>query len=275
MKLKFLDKKIFIRILSIAKSIEKGFAWSFLGVIITVAFFIITEYNNRFNLELKINDDVKLVEVREQIPDLNIFYKEKELINSNQEIRIITLTLKNSGQDIIQAYYDNNQPFGLTFESSSILGFNILDSNSDYLKQNLLPRIESVDKLYFSKVIFERNKYIMLKVYLLQPKGISQTKISLLGKIAGIDKVPITYPGSSLDNNEFSTPSSPIPWQLLAILCFFSGALITFLISRILMRKFNNSSIMERHFLEERKFFLEKIKELEYELTSKGGKYRS
>ena len=192
-------------------SFLRSASWSFIGVLLTVFFFFIqkTTYDFRISVDRIIN----LVEVRENIPYLKITYKGEDILKNNKEIKILHLTIRNEGEVIHQDYYDKNKPFGIKFHDSTILSTEIKESNSDYLKSNILQQTIVVenhekkdvniakeyfqtepkeDELYLSKLIFEKGKYITFKLYLLCPVGSETFNISFIGKIANIDEVKIS-----------------------------------------------------------------------------------
>ena len=208
-------------------NIENKFPWSFVGVVIGVisiclalAIYLIGETNRMPDLQVKVDSVEKLVDIREQMQDLKILYKGRDILNTNEEIMILNITLINNGADILNQMYDQNQPFGLSFPGASILSFKIVTANSQYLLDNLNPAMEKepsgtesdsnnkseksleniTSNLVFTKPIFERNKYVKLKIYLLQERG-TDIKIEPFGKIAGIDKIPVVIQSVEKETN--------------------------------------------------------------------------
>lgn len=190
----------------------KSAFWSFIGVLVTVLFFFLQK--STYELKITIDSVINLIEVRELIPNLEIFYKGEDILKNNKEIKIVLLTISNEGEVIHQNYYDKNKPFGLKFQNSIILSTEIKESNCDYLKENILQQpivfevsddnevkavngyqqnLPKEDELFLSKLIIEKGKYITFKLYLLCPVDIDLVNISFIGKIANIDKVKILY----------------------------------------------------------------------------------
>lgn len=188
--------------------------WSFLGVIIALVVFYWTQLRDRFDLKITVEDEVNLVEVRERIPDLRILYMDEDLLSSGQQIRLLTLTLRNDGKTILQHSYDANQPFGMQFADSKILGIGEIRSNSDYLRTNILStekrgsvqlpldrqdktasnnEIHGRGELHLEKVIIEAGKFCTVQLYLLQPASDEPTRIHPFGKIANIESIPVLY----------------------------------------------------------------------------------
>jgi hypothetical protein len=182
-------------------SIESKFPWSFSGfligmiaLIVSVIIFYYTESKDKFDLKLVIEDEFNLIELKDELQDLKILYKDENILAHNKEIKIIIYSFTNDGKLIIQDYYDRNKAFAIEFDSSKVLSTKVISSNSEYLRKDFLIDIKDSSnetRVDFSKLIFESGKKITLKSYLIQDKGIQNTKIRFVGKIAGIDEFKI------------------------------------------------------------------------------------
>ncbi len=196
------------------RSIEKKFPWSFFGFLLGILSFLFAailffwnQSEDNFDFSILIDSEENLVEIREQIKNLQILYNGKDIIVTNEELKLLTFTIRNDGKDILKSYYDPDLPFGIVFNNSKLLSFKIFESNSKYLKDEIKPRILTKDSsetikeskyinlpldstylslLLFNQVIFERDTYVKIKTYLIQPKGSLKTDIRFIGKIAGI-----------------------------------------------------------------------------------------
>lgn len=185
---------------SIFRAILTGSAWSFIGVLLAVSFFYWQEYRNPFIFKIEVVDEFNLVEVREQISDLKILYKNEDIIESKKEIKVIRVQIKNEGDTILQGYYDQLEPFGLRFINSRVLTSEVITSNSEDLKKKLIDdskheKSDKYDDVVFSKVIFDENDSVTLKITILLDAGEDLTIIPL-GKIANVDilKVDVNEP---------------------------------------------------------------------------------
>lgn len=240
-----------MNIKSTIRIVANGTAWSFLGVVLTVAFFYMTEYRNPYDFRVYIDDDINLVEVRERIPSLEILYNGEDILQSGREIRLLQVTLRNEGKTIIQQDYDQQSPFGLRIPDAIILNAEVRDSNSDYLKEKILrpglARTETVSsvstngvatiptgdaRLPMDKLIFEKGKFVTLKMFVLRPKGASETKVAVLGKIANIDRIAVEKRGPRRSNLEEPSP---------VFLLYFFGGYILVLVFLVLLLSFLDS----------------------------------
>jgi hypothetical protein len=83
----------------------------------------------------------------------------------------------------------------------------------------LINKLDSLDKdvVNFKKLIFENGKKITLKSYLIQNKGINNTKIEFLGKVAGIDKFIIQAREEAIETEEKKSKYSLADWWIMVI----------------------------------------------------------
>lgn len=91
------------------KKLDSVFAWSFISVILAILFFIYQEYFKKDYTEitLQVVSKNNVLDVKENVNDLRILYKENELINLNKELKILDLKIINTGtQNISQEKYD-------------------------------------------------------------------------------------------------------------------------------------------------------------------------
>jgi hypothetical protein len=204
--------------LSSAKTIERGFAWSFAGFVIgtislalAVTIFYLSKREAQTEMRIVIRDEVNLVEVKEEIPRLSILYDGENILESKKEIKVLTFTVENRGQTILQNYYDQDEPFGILFEDSVILGATLVDANSKYIRDKL-KRASSTpsstnsvleNTLYLEKIIFEHGKHADFKVLLMQERGVKETTLTPLGKISGMDTIPVEK-RKTVDNQDTS-----------------------------------------------------------------------
>ncbi|MFH0992699.1 MAG: hypothetical protein V1799_22095 [bacterium] len=196
---------------SILKKIVTSPTWSVLSVILALVFFFWDNIYNPFDFRMLIDAEFTLIDVKERVNDLKILYKDYDLIESNKEIRVVTLTMYNKGKNILQESYDQQQPFGLKLNAGIFLGYDVVNSNSDYLNNNILAyqNISITTKkadthssskssepdstiLYLSKLIFEKEKFVTLKLYVLRQRDSSLIELTPIGKIANIEKLEIS-----------------------------------------------------------------------------------
>ena len=149
---------------------ERKFAWSLSGFVIgiisliaTSLFYYYSEFRNKIDFKVIIEDEFNIVELKEHFPDIKIIYNDKDIFKEGKQIKVIVFSFQNEGEPILQNYYDVLNPFQLSFENSQILKTEIISSNSDYLNKNFIKTDSSKflkRSIEFNKVIFESGKKI-------------------------------------------------------------------------------------------------------------------
>jgi len=197
-----------------------GFAVTTIGILISIAIFHFQENEGQVRANWLIRNEEKLVEVRETIKDLSILYQGKDILESGQELRILTLEFVNDGKNVTQDMYDQKLDFGLRFPKSEIITGQVVRVSSKYLEENLKPETKvsnqqtnsastnkTVNDLLLPKLILDHGCAFTLKVYLLNSSRSEPSQIISLGKIAGLDNVPIISvpPVQATDNTRWVT----------------------------------------------------------------------
>ncbi len=188
---------------SIIRSVINASAWSFIGILLTVVFFYWQEYRNPFDFKIELVDQFNLIEVKESISDLKILYKNDDLLRSGKIIKVVRFNIKNSGDTILQNYYDQLEPFGLRFMKSKILNAEVIESNSANLLEQFIseartPSNPEYSDLIFSKLIFDEGDSISIKVTLLQESQ-ENLIVTPLGKLANINALTISTPTGEIE----------------------------------------------------------------------------
>jgi hypothetical protein len=225
-------------ILDKAKAVERAFPWSLvgaflgiLGIIAALVIYYLGEVQGKADLRVYLRSEQKLVEIRESLPDLQILYKGKDILDAKMEIKIATLTFVNHGREILQGMYDENVPFGVEFSGSTVIATELLDASSEHLLEHVKlrlggdeGRVEGEGSTGNSVIIaqpipiFDRGSYLSLKVFLLQEEVNGSARMSVLGKIAGQNRIPLITeePVAESDSTSY-----------LAVIVGLLGALVT------------------------------------------------
>jgi hypothetical protein len=184
------------------ESIDKRLPWSFLGFLlgtislaIAIGFFYLSKREHQTDLKFYVDDEFPLVELRERFPDIKIRYKEEDIIGSEKAIKVLRLRLVNGGQTILQSFYDQELPFGLLFRNSQIIAVFPVAPSTGYLHDTLFRQGAhnefGTGRLLLGKPIIEKGSAVSFKVYLLQDKDVQTTPVTALGKISGMDSIPV------------------------------------------------------------------------------------
>jgi hypothetical protein len=169
------------------------FAISFLGVvgaIISIYAFFFQEKKTELTYEIIANTNV--LDIRAEVSKLDVLYDQTSLKHRNENLRIISVRVINSGgENILNSFYDDNAPLGLQLSVGRIIeNPEILESSNEYIKSHLRINMDSLGSVTFSKVILESKEYFVLKLLVLHPPG-NSPEIRPIGKVAGIKLIRV------------------------------------------------------------------------------------
>ena len=176
--------------------IDKRFAWSFLGVLLTVALGIpglyLTLYYARVpQLEYDIVSSTDVVTVSDRSSDVHVLFKGRDIIAEGLNLRVITLRIANKGSaDILQGQYDLETRFGCLVSHGQILDALVVKSNSAYLKEKFEKLDVFAQFIRFPYAIIESSKFVDVKATVLHKRD-EQPQFYASGKIAGVDAVNV------------------------------------------------------------------------------------
>ena len=175
--------------------IDDRFSWSFTGVILAVLFGAIGLYSllreNRPNLVCEIQNQSDVLDLHRPLKDLALEFRGQDIQQQNLNLRIYTVRVSNKGRvDILQSYYDQDTPWGITVKPGQIIEARLTSSNSSYLTSRIGPEVSDPNTITLRKVIFEHDRYATLDILVLHHKE-SPPRIGSFGKIAGIDEIPV------------------------------------------------------------------------------------
>ena len=156
------------------------------------------------NISLIVLDSTNVLDVHEPVKDLSISFRGEDIQKEELNLRIITLKMVNDGEiDILQSHYDMNDTWGIEVTDGEIIEVRLVESNSEYVKSNLNPRLVKDEGLIeLEKIIFERGKYFVLEILVLHGKQAIPT-ILPFGKIAGIEEIKVSELASESEEVNF------------------------------------------------------------------------
>jgi len=169
------------------------FIISFLGVvaaIITIYAFLFKEKKVELTYEVIANTSV--LDIRAEVSKLDVLYDGTSLKHRNENLRIISVRVINSGtENILNSFYDDNAPLGIELSGGKIIESpEILDASNEYIKSNLRIYLDSLSRVTFSKVILESKEYFVIKLLVLHPSNVLPG-VKAIGKVAGIKTIRV------------------------------------------------------------------------------------
>jgi hypothetical protein len=180
---------------SLLEKIENKVYWGIVGALLSIAFGVIGLYTyfheKKPNLLFEIVNESNVFDVHKSLENLTIYFDNENIQEKNLNLRIITVQISNNGEvDILQSYYDQKTEWGFKVNNGKIINnARIVNSNSDYLKSNISPKVIGGDRVNLEKVIFEKGKFISIELLVIHNRN-NPPEIYPIGKIVGIESVP-------------------------------------------------------------------------------------
>lgn len=197
-----------------------------------------------FSIEIVSSNDV--IDKDKQIPNLKLIYKEKDLGETNEVLRISEIKITNNGNtEVSSSDFDLKYPTGIRFTESVIVDEpQIIKTSSKYLEDSFVSKVDPQDdsKLLFSSIILEPEEFIVLKILTKYEKR-KATKIEGFGKIAGVKKIEVLEKVGNKQSAEDQTAF--IKEMMRLMLPLFIIALIYPLIMRFFFRDRNRRKYEE------------------------------
>ncbi len=205
---------------------------SFLSLIVALLTFYYEVQRTKTNLVVDVLSESNVMDVRTPLKDLSILFQGSDIQKENSNLRILEVHLVNEGDtNILENYFDSRIPWGLRIDGGRLIEARITGSNSQYLSGNLHPRMSGGNEVDFDKVIFDRGKYLALELLVLHDKNV-EPQVRAVGKIAGMDTIPIRNSFRERDQEGFKTKvfRGPIPVQIVRTIAYFLIGLCTVIV---------------------------------------------
>lgn len=173
-----------------------------LAAIITIYTFYFQKSTTKINYEVVTNSNV--FDINTNISKLDILYDSTSLKQKNENLRVISLRVKNVGNvNILKTFYDNNAPLGLKIRNGYIVEIpELIATSNDYLNKNLEIIKDSSDCIFFSNVILEQEEFFEIKFLVLHSTDLTPI-IEPIGKIAGIKEIQVINSSEVIQETSF------------------------------------------------------------------------
>lgn len=161
-----------------------------IGIVFTIIFGGLTLYYRFYTpqpeIAYTILSDSNVVDLYKPLEDLKILFQDEDIQKNNMNLKIYSLKISNSGKkNILETHYASDENWGLKITDGKIIESRLVESNSDYLKEKLSPKIVNSNTIIFKKVIFDKNDYFTLEVLVLHSRD-SDINLIPFGKISGV-----------------------------------------------------------------------------------------
>lgn len=176
-----------------------------LGLIATVvtiyAFFFNEE---KSNLEYQIISDVNVLDLKEDVSKLDIFYDSLSLKKADSNLKIYTIKLINNGnKEVLIEHFDERSPLGIDVKNGKIVEKpELIECSNKYLRDYFRTNLINNKKLEFNKLIFEPNEFLIFKFLVLHDRK-DKPLLLTLGKIAGQKTIKISKVNTLKNQDNF------------------------------------------------------------------------
>lgn len=191
-------------------TIEKKYAFTFLGFILAAIFGALSIYTTFFGsrtpqIRYTVSSILGVYDIREEVGKLDIIYDGMNIREKKQMLSLVALTVSNIGDaHLTKDLYDNNDPLGFKLDGGILLKTEISQASNSYLFRTLNISLESTKIAHFSQVIIDSGESYTVKILALHNEN-EIPEIIPLGKIAGVKEIELI---------PWSREASKIPfWQ--------------------------------------------------------------
>lgn len=182
---------------------QKYLPWSFLGYLVGIVGLLFGLYayfhEKRPSLAFEVLNDANVLDVRAAVAGLRISFRDADIAQSNQNLRVISVRVLNTGEaDLRPTDFDENVPWGLHVRDGTVVSAHLVTASSAYLSERLAPTLVG-DDVRFSRPILEKGAQFTLELIVLHPKD-RLPQLVPIGKIVGSDDFSLVV--RSADRNQ-------------------------------------------------------------------------
>lgn len=220
--------------------LDRRFAWSFLGFLLASifgAFAIYVEFyrNRNPDLRFELVTNASVVDVREELPKLEVRFDGAEITKENKALRVIVFRIANRGSgNVLMSNYDESVPLGFRVDGGEIIRADIPDATNKYLEQAVKIEKNMEGDYKLSPVILDSGDSFSIKLLVLHPRN-TTPQVKVLGKIAGDPRIELVdLSVSNVSQGLWSQAFRGGFWtQLLRLLGYFLGFVVIILATAI------------------------------------------
>lgn len=177
------------------EKLDKLLPWSFLGVILSfvfgaIAVYMAIGYRPKPDLLIDVDQDTPVVALHEPLGDLQLLYRGADLLEAQQEVRLVTVSFRNEGRATIHPnYFDAKDPLALHIKNGQVTGSpEVINGSSVYLRTHVSLQLVETGTIRIEPFILEPGEWFQAKMLVLTPAGTS-AGIEASGKIADLDEL--------------------------------------------------------------------------------------
>jgi len=181
------------------RELDQKFSWSFFGFLLAIALGVVMLYDRvladkHSQLYLDVLTSTAVLDIREQLPNLEILYDGIDIREKNLSLQILTIKAVNdSTRDILKGHYDPDDPVGLKVTTGKVIRTELVEASSDYLSRNVSFDSPTNSVIHFKDVILDAHEFFVLKLLVLHHAR-EDISIEPVGHISGMQSIIIREP---------------------------------------------------------------------------------
>jgi hypothetical protein len=185
--------------------------WGSIASIISlfVGIYLGRYFERQPGLTFQVLSKANVLDINENVPNLKVLYNEEDIIQRKQQLSIIVLNIKNTGQtDIHKTHFDDDNPVGIKVIGGSLASLpDIIDASDDRLYKQVLPSVvpgaaRPTDSLTFNPMMLDRGEFFSLKLLVIHDSGVS-VEVRPVGKISGIKDLTLITDTSKSEEPDY------------------------------------------------------------------------
>ena len=204
------------------RELDHKFSWSFFGFLLAIALGIVTIYDRVLvdkhpQLYLDVLTSTAVLDIKEQLPNLEISYDGIDIREKNLSLQILTVkVLNDSTRDILKGYYDSDDPVGIKVTTGKVIKTELAEASNDYLQRNVTFGSPNNSVIHFKDVILDAHEFFVLKLLVLHPAS-EDVCIEPVGHISGMQRIIVREPFKDIGRPGFWTRTFTGAWGVQVV----------------------------------------------------------
>lgn len=180
-------------------SIDRKFPWSFLGFLAGISFGIFGIYTVFFyakapDLKVVVLSSAPVLSIRENVQELEIMFKGKNIRQSHQALTLMNIKLINLGNVPVRpGDFDEKDLLSLILKEGDIVKADVIETTDTYLKKVFAQTVIDSQNIRFPPFILEPSNFMSIRILVLHNET-AEPILSMKGKIANVSEIPVIKP---------------------------------------------------------------------------------
>ena len=181
-------------------SLAAGVAFGVLGILLTVVSIFLTLREPEARVTFKIISATDVLDLRRSLDDLRIEFRGQDLKEQNLNLKVVRISVENSGETHIRAGDYSNVDWGINVVDGQVIEVKVDRSDAANLISTNDLRYVGSDSIAFPKIVFDKGDTFAIELLVLHANGVEPVVVPI-GKIAGVksfDLAPPPVPGTEV-----------------------------------------------------------------------------